>query len=488
MPAIMIFWFILSSVSVLGAIKLPDIFGDNMVLQQKTDVAIWGQASLGATVFIIPSWNREKHSTHADKNGKWKLKISTISAGGPYTMEISDGKVIQINNILLGEVWLCSGQSNMTMPLKGWQSIPVEGALDEVVMANNKNIRYFDVAQGTQLKPQDEVKGIWKEVSPETLAELSATSWFFGKMIQQRLGVPVGLITTSWGGSTIEAWMSKEALRPFKNIKIPRSVDSVKAPNQTPTILYNNMLYPIIGFGIRGCIWYQGESNVSNPKQYPALMEAMVKSWRSQWGEGDFPFYYVQIAPFDYLKYLPEGAGGMNSAYLREAQSKALKLIPNSGMAVLMDAGEENSIHPRDKKTPGHRLAYLALSRTYGIKGFIGTSPSYKAMKVNGNLVTLTFEDAGEGLTSWGKELKEFEIAGADKKFYPATANIKLSEVELSSSQVREPVAVRYAFKDFIKGELFSNAGLPVSSFYSGWHFKTAVWIVSIRQISSLLR
>jgi sialate O-acetylesterase len=463
--SVIILCFFLSSISVLATVKLPDIFGDNMVLQQKADVAIWGQASPGATVFVIPSWDKKRRSTQADKNGKWRLKISTISAGGPYTMEISDGKAVQIHNILLGEVWLCSGQSNMTMSLKGWQSIPVEGAMDEIVLAKSEKIRFFDVAQGTQLLPQDEVKGKWKEVSPETLAEFSATAWFFGKMLQNRLDIPVGLITTSWGGSTIEAWMSEETLKPFENIRIPRSVDSIKAPNQTPTILYNNMLYPVEGYGIRGCIWYQGESNVSNPRQYPALMEAMVKSWRAQWGEGDFPFYYVQIAPFNYLKYFPEGAKGISSAYLREAQSKALTIIPNSGMAVLMDVGEENSIHPRDKKTPGHRLAYLALSRTYGIKGFIGASPGYKAMKVKGNLVTLTFTDAGEGLTSWGKELKEFEVAGADKKFYPANAVIKLSEVELSSPQVDNPIAVRYAFKDFVTGDLFSNGGLPVSSF-----------------------
>ena len=452
------------SINVMAEVKLPDIFGDNMVLQQQSEVAVWGWAKPGSMVSVTSSWDNKINKTRAGDNGKWKLKIGTPAAGGPYALIISDVKPLQIKNIPIGEVWLCSGQSNMTMPVKGFPNNPVKGSNEEIVNAKNTKIRLFDVGRSSITEPLDELKGSWKEISPETVANFSATAWFFGKMLQERIDVPVGLITTSWGGSNIEAWMSKDALQSFVDIKIPQKGDSIRIPNQTPTTLYNGMIHPIVGYNIRGCIWYQGESNRSRPQQYPALMEAMVKNWRSLWGIGDFPFYYLQIAPF---KYLPNGAKGVSSAFLREAQMKAHKIIPNSAMGILMDVGEANTIHPSDKKSAGTRLAYLALNRTYGVKGFAESGPMFKAIKIIGDMIQVTFDHADNGLTSWSKELKEFEIAGTNKQFYPAKASINAEGVVVSNQNVKEPVAVRYAFKDFVIGDLFNTAGLPASSFRS---------------------
>jgi sialate O-acetylesterase len=280
------------------------------------------------------------------------------------------------------------------------------------------------------------------------------------------LHVPIGLISDCYGGSSAEAWMDPEGLKDFPEIKIPAKTDSIKAVSRTPTTLYNGMLNPVIGYGIKGCIWYQGESNYDHPDQYEKLFPAMVKRWRQLWQQGDFPFYYVQIAPYDYTQLPPYNAGGKyNSAYLRDAQRKSLNTITNSGMAVLLDVGEQATIHPPRKEQAGTRLAYLALAQTYGIKGFDYASPLYKAMSMEGSRAIIRFEHAENGLTSWTKPLQYFEIAGKDKTFYPAQAIIAGSTVVVSSPLVKEPVAVRYAFKDFVTGDLFGTNGLPASSF-----------------------
>ncbi|MNI41000.1 hypothetical protein D3C73_952390 [compost metagenome] len=278
------------------------------------------------------------------------------------------------------------------------------------------------------------------------------------------LHVPIGLINDSYGGSTIEAWMSPDDLKPFTEVKIPAKGDSIKEVSRTPTTLYNGMLYPVIGYGIKGAIWYQGESNYERPQRYEDLFPAMVSSWRQHWDNGEFPFYYAQIAPYNYSLIAKPGTN-YNSAYLRDAQRKSLSKIPNSGMAVLMDIGEEKSIHPAHKKQGGERLAYLALAQTYGIKGFGAFSPTYESVSIEKNTATIKFQNVSNGLTSFGKTLSLFEIAGADQKFYPAKAAIKGSSVIVSAEEVKIPVAVRYAFKDFVNGDLFGNDGLPVSSF-----------------------
>lgn len=396
-----------------------------------------------------------------------ELKISTPTAGGPYEITISDGEAITIRNILIGEVWFCSGQSNMEMPMKGFRDQPIKGSNDAILNSTNDLIRVYNVPRAVEKSLKDTTKtSSWKSASPEHISNFSATAYFFGRLLQQQLKVPVALINDSYGGSPAEAFMSIDALKQFPEIKIHTSTDTFRLNNRSATALYNGMIHPIVGYTIKGCLWYQGEANYDRPDQYEKLFPAMVAQWRSEWQQGDFPFYFAQIAPFNYGSFAaanrPEK---MNSSYLRDAQRKSLNAIPRSGMVVLMDNGEENSIHPADKETVGKRFAYLALGDAYQLKGFAYQSPSYDSLLVNGNIATIKFKNAPNGLTSYGKTLTQFEIAGDDKRFYPATAIIRAGTIQLSSLYVAKPVAVQYAFKDFIVGELFSTEGYPVSSF-----------------------
>ena len=451
--------FVISVNQLFAEVKLPSVFCDNMVMQQQTEAAIWGKANKNSTVSVTTSWNGKSYSVKASSDGSWKLKVATPKAGGPYEISISDGKSLKLRNVLIGEVWVCSGQSNMEMPVKGYKNQPVLGSSDAIALSSNPNIRLFTVKKTTSLEPLDDFTGDWKTCVPENVYEFSATAYFFGLMLNKALNVPVGLINTSWGGTRIEPWISEMGCKNFDWVKLPEKKPVENLSPQTPTVLFNAMINPIVGYGIRGAIWYQGESNRNEPKEYQKLMPGLIENWRSVWGIGEFPFYFVQIAPFDY------GLSGLNSAYLREAQLKASTAIPHIGMACIMDLGEKDCIHPAAKETGSKRLALLALSQTYGIKGITCQSPVLKEMKVTEGIVKLTFDNAPIGLTSYGKELACFEVAGANKRFYPAKAFITGTGITLISPSVSEPVAVRYAFKDFIVGDLFSTEGLPVSSF-----------------------
>ena len=454
------------SIKSFAEVKLPALFSDGMVLQQKSGVAIWGWADAGSKVTVIPSWDGKKYTTTTDKGGKWQLKVLTPPAGGPYELTISDGKPVKLKNVLIGEVWVCAGQSNMEMPMKGYRGQPILNSNEAILKSKNPNIRLFTVPRSGKLEPMEDTEGDWKMATPESVADFSATGYYFGRLLNEMLDVPIGLITVSYGGSPAEAWMSQAALVPFPEIKTPKEGDKIESPNRTPTLLFNGMLNPVIGYGIKGVIWYQGESNYDRPDQYQLLFPAMVKEWRDLWKIGEFPFYFTQIAPYNYAQLPPYHKGGKyNSAFLRDAQRKSVDVIPNSAMAVILDAGEECCIHPANKEVVGTRLAYLALGKEYGIKGFGYESPVYDTMAVNGNEVVVSFDNVPNGLTSFNKELSTFEIAGPDKVFYPAKAVLRSKSVVLSSPQVKEPVAVRYAFKDYVEGELFSTEGLPVSSF-----------------------
>lgn len=459
---------LLGSFQINAAIKLPALFSDNMMLQQKSNAPIWGWADKNQTIRIQPSWDAKTYEVKADKLGKWKIALQTPAAGGPYKISVSDGtETTTINNILIGEVWLCSGQSNMEMPLKGFAGQPVLKGNEAVVHSKNNKIRFITIPRATVLTPNEDFVGQWIVASAQTTGDFSATAWYFGSLLQEVLDVPVGLIHVSYGGSSMEAWMNQEMLKDFKEAKIPtKKEDIAKDPNRVATTLFNGMLSPVIGYGIKGCIWYQGESNYERAGQYKDLMKKMVSSWRALWQQGDFPFYYAQIAPFNYAQFHPkDNKEEYNSAYLREAQLKAATEIPNSGMAVLMDIGEENNIHPADKEAGGNRLGYLALNKTYGISGFEFESPEFKAMEIKDNVVTISFDKAPNGITSYGKEVTGFEIAANDKVFYPAKAEVRRKSVVLTSDKVTKPAAVRYLFKDVAKAQIFSTGGLPVSSF-----------------------
>jgi sialate O-acetylesterase len=452
---------------IFAKVQLPAFFSDGMVLQQQTDAALWGWAKPGSNITINTSWNKKSYTAKADDKGKWTMKVSTPVAGGPFTITISDGEPVTIKNVLIGEVWFCSGQSNMEMPMKGFRDQPIKGSNDAIFNSTNDQIRIYNVPRAVEKLLKDTTKNSpWRSASPENISNFSATAYYFGRLLQQQLKVPVALINDSYGGSPAEAFMSIEALKAFPEIKIHSPTDTFRLTNRNATVLYNGMIHPIVGYTIKGCLWYQGEANADRPDQYEKLFPAMVAQWRNEWGQGNFPFYFAQIAPYNYAQFpAPTRTEKNNSAYLRDAQRKSAITIPNSGIVVLMDNGEELSIHPADKETVGKRFAYLALGDTYQWKGFAYQSPAYDSLLISGNVATIKFKNVPNGLTSYGKPLTQFEIAGSDKVFRPATANIRNGTIVLSSPLVATPVAVRYAFKDFIVGELFSTEGYPVSSF-----------------------
>lgn len=451
-----------AATTINAKVVLPKIFASGMVMQQQTDANLWGEAKADATVKIATSWNKKTVSVKAGNDGKWAAKIQTPAAGGPYSITFNDGEKTVIDNILVGELWICSGQSNMEMPMKGFKNQPVENAVEDILHSGDSKMRLFTVKRTSLFQPATDVVGEWKEASPEAVRNFSATAYYFGRELRRMLNVPVGLIVTSWGGSSCEAWMNRDWLKAFPQIELPASQETIKSKNRTATVLYNGMLHPLVGISMRGVIWYQGEENVSRSGYYADLFSRMIKGWREEWKEGDFPFYFCQIAPYDYNII---GWGQYNSAFLREQQAKAEKMNKNVGMACLMDAGLEYGIHPRKKQLAGMRLALLALDKTYGIKGITSETARYKDVEFKGDTAVITFERAG--MWVYGKNgLKSdlFEVAGEDRVFHPAKAWIERSKLYVKCDEVKKPVAVRYAFKDWADGDLFCD-GLPVSSF-----------------------
>lgn len=451
----------LAAADMAAKVVMPSVLSSGMVLQQQSDVRLWGKADAGAMVKVTTSWDGKKYQTRAGDDGRFTLMVSTPPAGlTPYYISLyddngkNDADRTVIDNVLIGEVWLCSGQSNMNMRMDGRYGDPVIGALDAMSTSANSAIRMFTVEPEMDNTPHDDCRGEWLEASPATVQSFSAAAYFFARRINEVLGVPVGILHASYGGSRVEAWMSNEAAAPYKPM----------AEVQNSTILYNGMMAPLVGYGLRGCLWYQGEANVDQPDLYTRLLPAMVSDWRGRWGVGDFPFLYAQIAPFRYNK----GEGkGKNSAYLREAQVKCLRLIPNSGMITLSDVGDARTIHPMDKQTVGLRFAYMAMERVYGFRDFPATPPLFSSMTVEGNKATLTFTGADAGLTSYRRPLTDFEVAGADRVFHKAHASFGrgMKTVVVSAREVDRPVAVRYGFSDCPETCLFNIWGLPVSSF-----------------------
>ncbi|MGN8056391.1 sialate O-acetylesterase [Pedobacter sp. 22163] len=634
--------FLFSSLLVQSKILLPSVFSDNMVLQQKTNAAIWGKATAGKAVKITVSWNKINYGAIADANGNWKIKVATPGYGGPYSITISDGELLVLNNVLIGDVWICSGQSNMEMPLAGWGKILNNEK--EIADAKYPNIRLLQAEHVTSSFPLNDAKvtnGGWQECNPKYIAEFSSTAYFFAREVYEKTKIPIGLIHTSWGGTIAEAWTSAESLKKMtdfsaavdkiqklaknpstvsyeeklqnwvkmttekdsgyqagetkwalaettnwksmtlptlwedaalknfdgivwftKKVNIPENwktngaklnlgtiddnditfVNGVKVgetigynvgrtytipvnllktgentitvrvfdsggggglygdakdlsltnnttekislagdwkykvgvdfknietkpyeengPNR-PTVLYNAMIHPYLQFSIKGAIWYQGESNADRAYQYRELFPTMIKDWRQKWGQGDFPFYFVQLANFMQIDHSPVESAW---AELREAQQKTLSL-PNTGMATIIDIGDAKDIHPKNKQEVGRRLALIALAKTYGQK-INYSGPVYLFNKVEGKQIRLTFGNTENGLkASDGAALTGFAIAGADKKFYWAKASIQGNQIIVSSDQVANPVAVRYAWGNNPLCNLVSNDGLPASPF-----------------------
>ncbi|MDD7885440.1 sialate O-acetylesterase [Flavivirga sp. 57AJ16] len=463
--AIILFAFISLGNTVFATIKLPSIFGSNMVLQRNSEVSIWGTANSKSNVSVTTSWNNQTYEVKSDKKGNWKIKVSTPEAGGPYTIKISDGQELVLDNVLIGEVWVCSGQSNMEWSLKR-TGHPIEDPTNNTILKSaNPDIRLFTVEKSRSLNPENDLKGNWNVCGPATSTNFSATAYYFGKMLQETIGVPIGLISSNWGGTRVEAWIDEEGLREYD---VGVLEDQAKGPeHNVSTTLFNAMINPMLGFNIAGVIWYQGESNITEADVYAERLELMVRRWRELWGVGEFPFYYCQIAPYEYGG---QRYGGANSAFLREAQLEAYKKIPNSGMVSLMDTGEELDIHPNNKRTAGERLAYFALSEVYGVEGIYPYAPELDKIDFQDSKAILTFKNIPTGLTSYTKNIEHFEIAGEDRIFYPAHARVigrgrNRKQIEVSVEKVPNPVAVRYAFKNFVMGSFYNWYGIPASSF-----------------------
>jgi len=452
------------SLTLHATLTMASVLNDNMVLQRNSEVKIWGEAEPMKKVVVSASWCKSKFSVLANSKGEWIVTCKTNEAGGPYSISVVSGKEkIRIQNVLLGEVWLCSGQSNMEMFVSGFGKSPINGSTDLLLNADQENIRLFTVAKASKDLPQERCKGKWDVASTETVANFSAVGYFFALQLQKKLHVPVGIICSSWGGSRIEAWMDMETIAQFPEA-LKQSTQKDTRENSKASYLYNGMIAPLLHFTFKGVLWYQGEANIGNYNDYAALQTSLVKSWRADFGIGEFPFYFVQIAPYNY--------SNPQAAFLREAQYHAMLNTPNSGMVCTFDIGEEHNIHPAEKETVSKRLALWALAKTYDIKALPYLSPSYKNMELKDSVAIISFDGVLKGLVSNGKDVACFEIAGQDSVFYPAKITIASSTVQVYSPKVKTPIAVRYGFRNFMKsdGFLYNTAGLPVIPFRTdGW-------------------
>ncbi len=439
-------------------IILPSIISDNMVLQQNQTITIWGWTTqVREKLKVSASWSSDTMTVSA-MNGRWSVELKTPSYGGPYALSISSHEIKTINNIMIGEVWLASGQSNMEMPVdsvnNGFQG--VINYRDEIKNAENSNIRMYTVEKMISDYPQDNCSGSWQVSNPNNVKSFSATAYFFAKTLNQVLGIPIGIIASSWGGTNAESWVRKETITEDNHLYEPylKLLNPQKTWPPAPGALYNAMIYPLENYKIKGVIWYQGESNVKNAEVYEEVMTTLIAQWRSAWGS-EMPFYYTQIAPYTYKNNA--------SAYLREAQLKTLK-VAHTGMAVINDIGSLTTIHPLQKQQVGQRLAIWALANDYG-KEILFSGPIYRSLTIQKDKIIIEFDYAQQGLIVKGKTLTDFEIAGEDRIFVPAQARIKGESVIVTNKAIKNPIAVRFAFSDTAQPNLFNKANLPTSAF-----------------------
>ena len=452
-------------------IELPEIIGDNMVLQQQTNAHLWGKATPKATVTISVSWSGEKFTTRADKEGHWLVSVPTPAASkDEQTIVIEEnGEQTVISRVLIGEVWFASGQSNMEMPLNGFWNCPVEGSNEVIATASeNRFVRIAPIPQNGQTKPVEEVKGKWEVPSPATAPRMSATSYFFATMLQRALDIPVGVIACAWGGSRVEGWLPESIVSKYEDVNVKQEQE--KGWNgqwwhyHTPCIMYNGMLHPLRHYTVRGFLWYQGESNVGKHDTYPQRLKTMVDLWRSEFGgtAADMPFYEVEIAPWG-------GNDDWSGPRFRECQHEAARIIENAGCICINDLVypyERWQIHPAQKREVGNRLAYMALNRTYGFKSIACDSPEFDHMQVKDGDIEVFFRYADDGLSPW-QDIEGFEIAGDDDQYKPAKARLNESNksIVVSSPEVPQPKNVRYCYRAFQIGNLKNHRGLPAVPF-----------------------
>jgi sialate O-acetylesterase len=447
-----------------GKLWLPSILSDNMVLQQKSNVTIWGWSSVPSDAITVKgSWNNTPVTTEAYQ-GVWSVSLPTPAAGGPFTVTVEGNEKLVINNVLLGEVWVASGQSNMEWTANS----KIVNAEAEISNAKYPSIRFFHIERHLAQHPQDDTPGFWVECTPETMANFSAIAYFFGRVIHEKTGLPLGLISASWGGTPVETWIPDAVLS--KDLELMEAAKKIKPkkwwPNE-PGLAFNAMIHPLVNFRIAGCIWYQGESNRQNATSYYKSFPLLIQAWREIW-ETEFSFYYAQIAPYKY-----DATDALDAAIVRDAQLQTMMQVPKTGMAVTNDIGNLEDIHPRNKQEVGRRLALWALVKDYGVESLEFSGPIYKAMEIKKNKITLMFDHAQEGLIKKGKKLTDFTVAGPDGIFYPAKAKIVGSTVIVSAKNVKDPVAIRFAFTDTAEPNLYNTEGLPASAFRTdSWEFE----------------
>lgn len=476
-----------------GDVELPDVIGDNMVLQRNLELPIWGRADPGEQVTVTIAGASQATQAGADR--AWRVRLPAMQAGGPYVMTVTGRNTITLENVMVGEVWLCSGQANML-----WELRRSAKANQEIPAAYYPDIRLFTVTKKTIHEPTTVLRGWWLPCNPKTVGTFSAVAYYFGRELHRELNVPIGLILSSVSGTPVELWTPREVLLAEPQVRAalaeyekgleafqaevvknyqealarwqtavrqaraegrsePRKPNTPK-PARRGGCYYNGMIYPLAPYGIAGVIWYQGESNRQRPELYARLLPVMIASWRKLWEQGDFPFLFVQLPNYMERQDTPTDS---NWARLREAQLKSLS-VPKTGMAVTIDIGEADDIHPRNKQDVGRRLALAALKVAYG-RDVVYSGPIFDSMTVSGDKAILSFRNVGAGLAVKGDKLSGFAIAGADRKFVWAQATIRGDKVIVSSPAVPQPVAVRYGWADNPDCNLYNREGLPASPF-----------------------
>ncbi|WP_282122010.1 sialate O-acetylesterase [Algibacter mikhailovii] len=458
------------TISLQAQISLPAFFGDNMVIQQKEIVSIWGKDIPNTTINLITSWGSTA-KTVSNAQGEWHTSIKTGAASfQTETITIIGSNRKTIKNILIGEVWFCSGQSNMEMPLNGFRKSPVLNAHKYMAIADNTNIRLFNNPRTASVSPNYNVDGRWAVSSATSAKTFSAVGYMFGAKLYENLNVPIGIIESSWGGTKIECWIPKAYLLKTKSITIPVDLSKEEAKQKKPSFLYNAMIHPFKDFKVKGVLWYQGESNRLNPHAYRDHMKDLIKSWRSQWKEDDLPFYFVQIAPFDYVKYKKATTNGPD--LIREAQLKAAFEIHNTGLVVTTDAGNCSDIHPSKKELIAQRLVNWALTEQYHFKHLQFKSAVLEKMAIKKEKVLLKFKFQENDYFIKSDDVKGFAIASNDQVFYPAKVSFNADNKTLiiHSDKVKDPVAIRYGFEDCFESNLKTKSGLPIPV------FRTDVW------------
>ena len=446
---------ILLTIPSFGQIRLPAVIGDNMVLQQKSEAAVWGWGEPGSEIKVTGSWNNDTVKTKISNHSFWSVKLKTPAAGGPFTVNIKSNDELTLKNVMIGEVWICSGQSNME-----WSADHnLMNAQEEIKNANYPDIRLFHVKKIATETPQDNCFAKWEECSPSTMHSFSSVGYFFSRNLHQNLNIPIGIIEVAWGGTPAEVWVNADLVEsdPLLRSSAQKLITYDWWPNK-PGVAYNAMISPLIHFSIAGAIWYQGEGNTLNYESYRNLMGTLIENWRSDFGK-EFPFYYVQIAPYAYS---PE----TRPAIIREMQMQTMNNVPKTGMVVVSDLVDDvKNIHPANKQDVGKRLANWALGETYGVKELAYKHPQYESMKLEKSKIRISFSNVPTSLIQKGDELKCFEIAGDDNAFVPASAKIDGNSVLVWASGIKAPEAVRFSFSNDAIGNLFSKEGLPVAPF-----------------------